>query len=129
MRVATGESFVENEKPSPQSSKNSTQLLTEIMVTFGDRPDPNSNEGRFPLRGCRGTVNSPSQANKTFEVDVVDLSFRGAGFVTDNCMEIGEVINFAFQSLPNSQNLWPAKIVRTQPRDDGRYHIGIQFLR
>ena len=105
----------------------SSDALKQLVLLFGDRPDPMHPRVRFPMRGCEATARRTSGDPGSFRIQVVDLAFGGIGFLTDSNLAIGTDLVIEFDAPHVSSRVWPCRVTRADRRRNGQFLVGGEF--
>lgn len=108
----------------------SPSVLSEIIDRYATRPDPMAQRAvRFPLHGCSAVVRNAESGAEIATIDIVDLGFKGIGFITPCPIEPGTFITIELTNPDVPAQAWPCEVVRLDTLEDGTLRVGALFNR
>lgn len=108
----------------------SPSVLSEIIDRYATRPDPMAQRAvRFPLHGCSAVVRDADSGEELANIDIVDLGFKGIGFITPKPIAVGTFITIELTNPDVPAQAWPCEVVRLDTLEDGTLRIGALFNR
>ena len=113
-------------KPQPSGHSISPLVLAQIIIRFGDAPDPASRSTRYPLRNCPAEAYPPGDAGPV-DIQIADLSLSGIGFTTDVPMEVGDGLLITLTGTGIPPQRWSCQVARAAQLEPGVFRVGAMF--